>query len=439
MNPLQALNGYGQSVWLDYIRRSLLTCGELRRLIEEDGLRGVTSNPAIFEKAITGSTDYTETLSALAPQYRDAKVLYEQVAIRDIQDAADVLRPVYEQAKQRDGYVSLEVSPHLARDTSRTLEEARRLWRSVERPNVMIKVPATPQGIPAIEQLISEGINVNVTLLFAQEIYEQVAAAYIAGLRKRAAQGGDVRAVASVASFFISRIDTAIDALLTARIKTAKRATERALHQCLMGKIAIANAKLTYQRYREIFRGEGWQSLANKGAQTQRVLWASTSTKNPTYRDVIYVEELIGPDTVNTIPPATFDAFRDHGRLRASLTEGLEEAHDTMETLGQVGISMKEVTEKLLGEGVDLFAKAFDKLLAAVDKTRQTAVTAKTSHQTYTLPENLAAEVKDSLVEWRRQGKVRKLWARDATLAAMKGIGSAGWGSQRTSWHIMTI
>ncbi len=416
MNPLQALHGYGQSVWLDYIRRSLLACGELRRLIEEDGLRGVTSNPAIFEKAITGSTDYTETLKSLAPQYREAKTLYEQVAIRDIQDAADELRPVYEQAKQRDGYVSLEVSPYLARDTSGTLEEARRLWRSVERPNVMIKVPATPEGIPAIEQLISEGINVNVTLLFAQETYEQVTGAYIAGLRKRAAQGGDVRAVASVASFFISRIDTAIDNLLTARIKTAKRSTERALLQSLMGKVAIANAKLTYQRYQEIFRGEGWQSLANKEAQTQRVLWASTSTKNPTYRDVLYVEELIGPDTVNTIPPATFDAFRDHGRLRASLKEGLEEAYDTMETLEQVGISMKEVTDKLLREGVDVFAKAFDKLLAAVDKTRKAAVTAKTSHQTYTLPENLAAEVKSSLEEWRRQGKVRQLWARNAAL-----------------------
>jgi transaldolase/glucose-6-phosphate isomerase len=416
MNPLQALHGYRQSVWLDYIRRSLLASGELRRLIEEDGLRGVTSNPAIFEKAITGSTDYTETLKSLAPKYREAKTLYEQVAIHDIQDAADVLRPVYEQAKQRDGYVSLEVSPYLARDTSGTLEEARRLWRSVERPNVMIKVPATPEGIPAIEQLISEGINVNVTLLFAQETYEQVAGAFIAGLRKRAAQGGDVRAIASVASFFISRIDTAIDALLTARIKTAKRSTERALLQSLMGKVAIANAKLTYQRYQEIFRGEGWQSLANKEAQTQRVLWASTSTKNPAYRDVLYVEELIGPDTVNTIPPATFDAFRDHGRLRASLTEGLEEAYDTMETLEQVGISMKEVTNKLLKEGVDVFAKAFDKLLAAVEQTRKAAVTAKTSHQTYTLPENLAAEVKSSLEEWHRQGKVRQLWARDASL-----------------------
>ena len=313
MNPLQGLQNYGQSVWLDYIRRSLLTSGELRRLIEEDGLRGVTSNPAIFEKAITGSTDYTETLKTLASQYSEAKALYEQVAIRDIQDAADVLRSVYEQTKRRDGYVSLEVSPYLAHDTKGTLEEARRLWQAVARENLMIKVPATREGLPAIEQLLSEGMNVNVTLLFSQAVYEKVAEGYIAGLGKRAAQGGDVSTIASVASFFISRIDSAIDALLEARIKRSKRPNERALLQSLMGKVAIANAKLTYQGFQELFRGEGWQALANKGAQTQRVLWASTSTKNPVYRDVIYVEELIGPDTVNTIPPATYAARESYG------------------------------------------------------------------------------------------------------------------------------
>ena len=416
MNPLKALHGYGQSVWLDYIRRSLLTSGELARLIEEDGLRGVTSNPAIFEKAITGSTDYAETLKALVAQFREAKAIYEQVAIHDIRDAADILRVVYDQSEQRDGYVSFEVSPYLARDTSRTLEEARRLWQAVERPNVLIKVPATPEGIPAIEQLISEGINVNVTLLFALETYERVAEAYISGVRKRVAQGGDVRGIASVASFFISRIDTAIDALLTARLKTVKRPAERAMLQSLMGKVAIANGKMTYQRYQEIFKGEGWQSLVNKGAQTQRVLWASTSTKNPHYRDVMYVEELIGPETVNTIPPSTFESFRDHGRLRASLSEGLEEAQDTMETLERVGISMQEVTDKLLVDGVRLFAEAFDKLLAAVEKTRQAAVTARINHQTYKLPEDLAAAVKASLDEWRAGEKVRRLWARDAAL-----------------------
>ncbi len=416
MNPLQALNGYGQSVWLDYIRRSLLTSGDLARMVTEDGLRGMTSNPAIFEKAITGSTDYTEMISVLAPECGDAKGLYEQVAIRDIQDAADVLRPVYEQTQRRDGYVSLEVSPNLAHDTQGTLGEARRLWQAVGRDNLMIKVPATPEGIPAIEQLISDGINVNVTLLFSQETYERVARAYIAGLSKRAEKGGDVGAVASVASFFISRIDTAIDALLTAKLKAATSASERGTLRSLLGKVAIANAKLTYQRYQEIFRGEAWQALARKGAQTQRVLWASTSTKNANYRDVVYVEELIGRDTVNTIPPATFDAFRDHGQVRASLTEGLEEAHDTMDVLAQVGISMTEVTDRLLKEGVRLFAEAFEKLLAAVDKTRHASVTPKINHQTYALPRNLAAAVKASLDEWRAGEKVRRLWARDATL-----------------------
>ncbi len=428
MNPLQGLQSYGQSVWLDYIRRSLITSGELRRLIEEDGLRGVTSNPAIFEKAITGSTDYTETLKTLASQYSEAKTLYEQVAIRDIQDAADVLRSVYEQTKRRDGYVSLEVSPYLAHDTKGTLEEARRLWQAVARENLMIKVPATREGIPAIEQLISEGMNVNVTLLFSQAVYEKVAKAYIAGLGKRAAQGGDVSTIASVASFFISRIDSAIDALLEARIKRSKRPNERALLQSLMGKVAIANAKLTYQGFQELFRGEGWQALANKGAQTQRVLWASTSTKNPVYRDVIYVEELIGPDTVNTIPPATYDTFRDHGRLRMSLTEGLEEALDTMETLGQVGISMQEVTAKLLDDGVKLFAEAFDKLLTAVEKTRQAALTPKINNQTYKLSDELAQAVKACLEDWRAHDKVHRLWARDATLWTGTDEGSwLGW------------
>jgi transaldolase/glucose-6-phosphate isomerase len=416
MNPLQALQGYGQSVWLDYIRRSLLTSGELTRLIEEDGLRGVTSNPAIFEKAITGSTDYVGLLRALAPQYRGAKALYEQVAIRDIQDAADVLRRVYEQTQRRDGYVSLEVSPDLARDTTGTLAEARRLWQQVERPNVMIKVPATPEGIPAIEQLVSEGINVNVTMLFAQEAYEQVVRAYIAGLEKRAAQGGDLHHVASVASFFISRIDTAVDALLSERLNTATGASEQALLRSLLGKVAIANAKQTYQLSQEMFRGTRWQALVHKGAQTQRVLWASTSTKNPAYRDVVYVEELIGPDTVNTMPPATFDAFRDHGRVRTRLTEDIEEAYDTIETLAQVGISMVEVTSKLLDEGVQLFAEAFDKLLAAVDQTRLAAVPPKITQQTFTLPAPLGEAVRASLDDWRAGNKVRRLWAHDATL-----------------------
>lgn len=372
MNALQALREYGQSVWLDYIRRGLIASGELQRLIDEDGLRGVTSNPAIFEKAITGSTDYTEALTRLVAQRDlDAKSRYEQLAIQDIQDAADLLQPVYEQTKRRDGFVSLEVSPHLARDTQATLEEARRLWRRVGRDNVMIKVPGTPEGIVAFRQLISEGIHVNVTLLFSQQVYEQVAEAYMAGLEALAARSGDPSRVSSIASFFISRIDTAIDALLSARLTTATSAGEQALLRGLLGKVAIANGKLAYQRYKAIFSGERWQALANHGAHTQRVLWASTSTKNPTYCDVIYVEELIGPDTVNTMPSSTIEAFRDHGRPRFSLEEDVEGAYDTMQTLERIGISMDEVTDRLLDDGVRLFAEAFDKLLRAVEERCQ--------------------------------------------------------------------
>jgi transaldolase/glucose-6-phosphate isomerase len=416
-NPLKALIAYGQSVWLDYIRRSLITTGELARLMEQDGLRGVTSNPAIFEKAITGSTDYTQALQELVKR-KDlgAKRIYEQLAIRDIQDATNVLRPVYDETNRRDGYVSLEVSPYLAHKTQETLEEARRLWKTVGRENVMIKVPGTPEGILAIRQLISEGININVTLLFAQEVYERVAEAYIAGLEDLAKRGGDLSHVASVASFFVSRIDSLIDAQLADRIKTAKTPAEQGVLHGLQGRVAIANARLTYQRYKGIFNGPRWVALASRGAQTQRVLWASTSTKNPAYRDVLYVEELIGPDTVDTIPPATYDAFRDHGKPRASLEEDLEGAHDTMETLAKVGISMKEATDKLTEDGVKLFAEAFDKLLQAVEKHGAQSAPSAINNLTYRLPDPLAQAVKDALADWKTNGKVKRLWARDASL-----------------------
>jgi transaldolase / glucose-6-phosphate isomerase len=369
-NPLKDLLKFGQSVWLDYIRRDLLTGGELKRLIEEDGLRGMTSNPAIFEKAITGSTLYDDLLNSLRSRTDlDAKGRYEILAIRDIQDAADFLKPVYQSSKRRDGYVSLEVSPYLARDTKGTLEEARRLWKTVGRENVMIKIPGTPEGIPAFQQAISEGINVNVTLLFAQDVYVKVAEAYIAGLEQFADGGGDVSKMASVASFFISRIDTLVDSIIEARIKASKDPKEQQQLKALEGKIAIANGKETYEKYQAIFATNRWKALAAKGGQTQRVLWASTSTKNPAYRDVLYVEELIGPDTVDTIPPGTLDAFRDHGIPRASLTENVDAAHRTMEAVAKVGISMKEVTDKLTDDGVRLFAEAFDKLLEAVEKS----------------------------------------------------------------------
>jgi transaldolase/glucose-6-phosphate isomerase len=369
VNPLKALLEFGQSPWMDYIRRDLLTSGGLKRMIQEDGLMGMTSNPTIFEKAITGSKDYADILESPEAKKLDAKGVYEKIAIRDVQDATDIFKPVYQQTKRRDGYVSLEVAPTLANDTQATLEEARRLWKSVGRENVMIKVPGTREGLPAIRQLLEEGININITLLFAQSVYEEVAEAFLAALEARVKKGQDISHVASVASFFVSRIDSLIDGQIDAKLKTETDSNKRALLTSLQGKVAIANAKLTYRKYQELFSGPRWNALAAKGAQTQRLLWASTSTKNPKYRDVMYVEELIGPDTVDTIPPATFDAFRDHGRVRPSLTENVDEAAKTMASLEKAGISMKEVTEKLVVDGVKLFADAFKQLLEATGKT----------------------------------------------------------------------
>jgi transaldolase / glucose-6-phosphate isomerase len=371
-NPLKELLNYGQSMWLDYIRRDLFTTGKLKQMIADDGLRGMTSNPAIFEKAIGESSLYDDMLKSLASRSDlDTTARFEQIAIRDIQDAADTLRPVYDSSQFRDGYVSLEVSPYLARKTAETIAEARRLWKTVNRENVMIKIPGTAEGLPAIRTAIGEGININVTLLFAQEVYVKVAEAYIAGLEDLAARGGNLKKEAGVASFFISRIDSLVDGLIDAKLKTPTDSQQQALLKSLLGKVAIANGKLTYQRYQKIFSGPRWEALAAKGAQTQRVLWASTSTKNPAYRDVLYAEELIGPDTVDTMPPATIDAFRDHGRVRNSLSEDVPAAQKTMDDLAKVGVSIKEVTDKLTDDGVKLFADAFDKLLAAVAKNTQ--------------------------------------------------------------------
>ena len=367
-NPLKGLLAYGQSPWMDYIRRDLLTGGGLKKMIAEDGLRGMTSNPTIFEKSITGSTLYSDILDSAGAKSLNAKQLFEKIAIRDVQDACDIFKPVYDESKHRDGYVSLEVSPYLANDTNGTLEEARRLWKAVNRPNLMIKVPGTPEGLPAIRQLLEEGLNINITLLFAQSTYEKVADAFIEALEARAAKGQSINHIASVASFFVSRIDTLVDSKVDARLKTAT-GNEKTLLESIHGTIAIANAKLTYKKYQELFGGPRWKTLAAKGAQTQRLLWASTSTKNPKYRDVLYVEELIGADTVDTIPPATFDAFRDHGKLRTSLTEDLPTAAKQMENLAKASISMKEVTDQLVVDGVKLFAEAFTTLLAATGKS----------------------------------------------------------------------
>src|SRR6202047_910552 len=433
VNPLIQLQNFGQSIWLDYIRRDLLKSGELQRLITEDGLRGMTSNPAIFEKAIVGSTEYQDFLDSLASRTDlDAKGRYELLAIRDIQDAADLLRPVYQSTKKRDGYVSLEVSPSLAHDTTGTIDEALRLWKTVARENVMIKVPGTVEGIPAFRQLISEGINVNVTLLFAQGVYEEVAAAFIDGVEKFAATGGDVSRVASVASFFISRIDSLVDSLINDQLKKETDATRKAKLQGLLGKIAIANGKLTYEAYQRIFSPPRWKALAAKGAQTQRVLWASTSTKNPNYRDVLYIEELIGPDTVNTVPPATLEAFRDHGKPRQSLTEDLDGARKTMADLAGVGIVMKDVTDKLTADGLKLCANASAALLAAVEKNTKRSSAPKTNPQTASLPADLDAAVKKNLNDWRASGRVRRLWQHDAPL--WTGEDETNW----RGWHDVT-
>ncbi len=357
MNPLLKLNAFGQSVWLDYIRRDFVLNGELAKLIREDGLAGLTSNPAIFEKAIGGGNEYAPAIRALKQRGLSAMALYETLAIEDIQAAADQFRPVFDAGKGHDGYVSLEVSPYLARDTAATVVEAKRLWREVSRPNLMIKVPATLEGLPAIELLISQDMNVNVTLLFSQAMYEKVAERYIAGLERRAAEGGDLGRISSVASFFISRIDAAMDPLLP---------------EALRGKTAIANAMLAYDSYKRLFSGPRWENLAKKGARPQRLLWASTSTKNPAYRDVLYVEELIGSNTVNTLPPATLESFRDHGVPRASLEEDIGAARATLEAVAKHA-SLDEVTDKLLDDGVKLFADAFDKLLKAVETASKSA------------------------------------------------------------------
>ncbi|MEL6814869.1 MAG: transaldolase, partial [Cyanobacteria bacterium J06598_3] len=369
--PLKTLYAqHGQSVWLDYIQRCMIRSGELHRLIEEEGIRGVTSNPAIFQKAIAGTTDYDKTLTALAADPDlEAIDLYEQLAIEDIQAAADSLKPLYDKSNRQDGYVSLEVSPYLANDTEQTLEEARRLWAEVHRPNLMVKVPATAAGIPVIQQLISEGINVNVTLLFSQEAYRQVADAYLTGLETFAKAGGDVSQVASVASFFISRIDTAVDGLIAEKLVVVAgdiRAT--ALLESLQGKAAIANAKLAYKDYVHLCFSDRWTALAQRGAQPQRLLWASTGTKNPHYSDVLYIEELIGPDTVNTTPPGTLSAFVEHGKARASLAEDVEAANVVIASLGKVDIDFSAITDRLLLQGVQVFQQAFDQLLQAIEE-----------------------------------------------------------------------
>jgi transaldolase len=363
-NPLKRLGTLGQSIWLDYIRRDLMASGELRRLIDEDGLRGMTSNPSIFEKAIADSHDYDGDIRAMALGGNRADAIYETLSQRDVESAADQFRPLYDRTDGQDGYVSLEVNPHLAHDTKGTIEEARRLWAALNRPNVLIKVPATANGLPAIQQLIGEGISVNVTLLFGLPRYRQVAEAYIAGIEARAAQGEPVKHLASVASFFVSRIDALVDPMLEKLI--AQGSKEVDLARRARGQVAIASAKMAYQIYKDIFGSDRFRRLAARGARAQRLLWASTSTKNRDYSDVKYVEALIGPDTVDTAPLETLDAYRDHGEPEARLEQGVEEARRVLERLPELGIDIDKVTRQLEDEGVEKFNKPFDKLMEAL-------------------------------------------------------------------------
>jgi transaldolase/glucose-6-phosphate isomerase len=426
-NPLKALGEAGQAPWLDYLHRHILENGELERRVQEDGLRGLTSNPAIFEKAIGEGDAYDAVLQKLMAN-GDAEVvdLYERLAIADIQRAADIMRPVWDQMKGGDGFVSLEVSPYLGMDTEGTLAEARRLWRTVDRPNVMIKVPGTKPGVPAIRQLISEGVNINVTLLFGIDAYLSVAEAYIEGLEAMKAAGGDVSKVHSVASFFVSRIDTAIDAKVDERLKTASGDDAAAL-RAVRGKVAIANAKMAYQRYLELIDQPRWKALAQAGAWPQRLLWASTGTKDPSYSDVLYVDTLIGRDTVNTMPPATMDAFRDHGRVEPTLARNVDEARRVLDETRRLDLDLNGVTDHLVQDGVDKFAEAFDKLLGAVASKRQKILGARLNPQ-WIKAADLEPDLPAALDRAAHEGWTRRLWRKDPSLWAGGDAGKwLGW------------
>jgi transaldolase / glucose-6-phosphate isomerase len=417
MNPVKALENHGQAVWLDFLARGFVAKGDLKKLIDSDGVKGVTSNPSIFEKAIGSSDEYDAPIGqALKKGDRPVAELFEHLAVEDIQHAADVLRPVYDELKGHDGFVSLEVSPYLALDTKGTIVEAERLWKAVDRKNLMVKVPATAQGLPAIQQLIGEGISINITLLFSQKVYVKVAEAYLAGLEKYVAKGGDPSHVASVASFFVSRIDSAVDKQLDDKIAKANDPTEKERLTALKGKVAIANAKLAYQEYKRLFSGARWDKLAAKGAKPQRLLWASTGTKNKDYSDVLYVEELIGPNTVNTVPPGTLDAFRDHGQPRDSLEENVEDARHVLAELEKSGISLDAITAELVKDGVKQFADAADKLYGAVAHKRATVLGEGIDRQALALGTELGKAVEKSTEDWRASAKIRHLWQHDKSV-----------------------
>ena len=417
MNPLRALAEKGQSVWLDFLSRDIIANGQLKRLIDDDGLSGITSNPSIFEKAICESDSYDDEIKRLVGKGDTALgTVYEHLVTADITAAADMLRPLYDKTEGRHGFVSLEVSPYLAMDTAGTIEEARRLWAAVGRENIFIKVPGTKPGIPAIRQLLAEGLNINVTLLFSQQVYEDVVGAFLSALEERAAAGKPIGRIASVASFFVSRIDTVVDKLLEEAAARAKSDAERAALTRLRGKVAIANAKLAYQRWQERFSGSRWEQLKKLGARPQQLLWASTGTKNPAYSDVLYIEELIGPETVNTMPEKTMDAFRDHGKVRASLTTEVDAAAETLTAIERAGISLDSGTAKLVDDGVTLFSDSFDELNAAIAEKRGRILGKALDEQTLVLPESMKKDIGRASEAWRSRGNIRRLWSEDASL-----------------------
>jgi transaldolase len=374
-NPLVKIQEFNQSIWLDYLSRKLIASGELKKLIDNDGLRGMTSNPSIFDKAITGSRDYDGDIRRFALEGKSAEEIYEVLAIKDVRDASAVFRSVYDRLEGRDGFVSLEVNPHLARDVKKTLSEARRLWKELNRPNVFIKVPGTVEGLQCIRQLISEGINVNVTLLFGLPRYREVAEAYILGLEDRAGKDKPLQSASSVASFFLSRIDVLVDSKLEKIM--AGGGEKAALAKKVHGQVAIASAREAYQIYKEIFGGKRFRRLEEKGARPQRVLWASTSTKNPDYSDVKYVEPLIGPQTINTMPQETIDAYRDHGDPALRLEKGLSEARETLDLLPELDININQVTQQLEDEGIEKFNRPYDDLIKTLEIKRTAALKEK--------------------------------------------------------------
>ncbi len=379
-NPLLQLKEFGQSVWYDTIDRAQLVSGQFQRLLTEDGIVGVTSNPTIFDKSVSSGQAYDEQMDQLIREGKSTNEIYEALVIRDIQTVADMLRPIYEQTNRHDGYVSLEVSPDLAHDTEGTISEVRRFWKMVNRPNLMIKIPATPEGIPAIRQMLTEGMNINITLIFSIEAYKQVTDAYITALENRYNQGQDISHIASVASFFVSRVDTLVDKLLEDKIKATSDPAEQQKFKALEGKAAIANARIVYQEFKRIFSTPRFEMLKRHGAHLQRPLWASTSTKNPAYRDVLYAEELIGPNTVDTMPLETIEHFRDHGRVALTVENDIPQAHAELDALEKIGISYEQVTQQLLDEGVQRFADSFHDLFKTIDTKRQAIAEKQVAH-----------------------------------------------------------